>query len=233
MTGENQWRDFDAYPPAASQVQRLYLHSGGQANTSMTDGVLDWNEPGDEPPDQYVHDPSDPVPSTTGGDPRGIDHRPIGQRNDVLVYTSEPLEDSVVVIGNVFVRLHAATDARDTDWVVKVLDVHPDGRSLKIGPTEVGVLRARYREGYEETVLLEPGEVEEYRIEHFDVAHTFMPGHRIQLQVASAAFPFIDVNTNTGNPARTDTDWVIANQTVFHDRSRPSFIELPVLEGGR
>ena len=170
------------------------------------DGTLDWSAAKDEPPDRYTYDPRNPFPSTLGGaDPRGIDHRPLERRNDVLVYTSEPLTDTLVVVGRIFVTLHAGTDALDTDWTAKILDVHPDGRALKLGPTEVGVIRARYRNGYETTELLEPGRVEKYRIELFDVAHAFLPGHRVRLDISSSAFPFIDVNTNTGQPASTDT----------------------------
>ncbi len=231
ITGVNTWRRFDEYPPASVQQARLYLHSGGRANSLTGDGTLEWSAAKDEPPDRYTHDPRNPFPSTIGGaDPRGIDHRPLERRDDVLVYTSEPLTDTLVVVGRIFVTLHAGTDALDTDWTAKILDVHPDGRALKLGPTEVGVIRARYRNGYEATELLEPGRVEKYRIELFDVAHAFLPGHRVRLDVSSSAFPFIDVNTNTGQPTATDTTWTVAHQVVFHDAERMSFVELPVLK---
>ena len=229
VTGIDQWRDVEAYPPAGVRTERLFLHSGGRANSLAGDGTLSWTAPASEPPDRYTSDPERPVPSSIGGaDPRGIDHRPIERRDDVLVYTSEPVGDTLVLAGPVFVTLHAASDARDTDFIAKLLDVYPDGRAIKLGPTEAGVIRARYRNGYERTELLQPGRVERYRIELFDVAHAVLPGHRLRLEIASSAFPFIDVNTNTGNPPATDTTSRLARQTVYHDRGRPSAVELPV-----
>lgn len=133
-----------------------------------------------------------------------------------------------MIAGPTWVTLTAATDGRDTDFTAKLLDVHPDGRALKLGPTEVGVIRARYRHGRERTALLEPGAIESYRIELFDIGHAFLPGHRIRLEIASSAFPFIDANSNTGDPPATDTGWRVARQTVYHDRTRMSFVELPV-----
>jgi len=129
----------------------------------------------------------------------------------------------------VFIELLASSDARDTDFTAKLLDVYPDGRSVVLGPSEVGVKRARYREGYQRQVPLSPGSVERYRIELFDIGHRFLPGHRIRLQVSSSAFPFIDANRNTGLPVATDTTWTRARQTVWHDADRPSRILLPVL----
>ena len=230
LTGSNEWRDLEEYSPPATVTERLYLHSGGRANTLGGDGSLSGAAPLSEPPDRYQYDPRRPVPSSVGGaDPRGIDHRPIERRDDVLVYTGEPLRDTLVVAGRLFVTVHAATDGRDTDFTAKLLDVFPDGRALKLGPTEVGVIRARYRGGYQRTELVQPGAIERYRIELFDVGHAFLPGHRIRLEISSSAFPFIDANTNTGNSPATDTESRIAQQTVYHDRDRPSVVELPVL----
>jgi hypothetical protein len=117
----------------------------------------------------------------------------------------------------------------DTDFTAKVLDVHPDGRSVILGPSEVGVRRARYRHGYDRTVSLSPGRPEEYSIELFDIGHRFLPGHRIRVEISSSAFPFIAPNQNTGLPVATDTTWRIARQTIFHDQARPSRILLPML----
>ncbi|MGE0554514.1 MAG: CocE/NonD family hydrolase [Gemmatimonadales bacterium] len=229
LTGTNQWRDTDAYPPRTVRTERLFLSSGGRANSLAGDGRLSFTTPAAEPPDRFTADPDRPVPSSVGtADPRGVDHRPIERRDDVLVYTSERLTDTLTIVGNVFVTLTAATDGRDTDFTAKLLDVGPDEVARKLGPTEVGVIRARYRKGRDRTELLEPGAVERYRIELFDVAHAFLPGHRIRLEIASAAFPFIDVNTNTGLLPATDTTSRVARQTVYHDRERLSFVELPV-----
>jgi putative CocE/NonD family hydrolase len=147
----------------------------------------------------------------------------------VLVYTSEALTDPVEIVGRVFVKLVAASDAVDTDFTAKLLDVHPDGRAVLLGPSEVGVRRARYRNGYEKTEPLTPGKAEEYTIELFDIGHRFLAGHRIRLEISSSASPYIAPNTNTGLPVATDTTWRIARQSVFHDRRRPSRVLLPVL----
>jgi hypothetical protein len=132
------------------------------------------------------------------------------------------------VIGSVTVDLQAASDARDTDFTAVLSDVLPDGRALKLGPL-VGIRRARYRNGYDREEMLTPGKVESYRIELFDIAHRFLPGHRIRLEIASSAAPVYNPNQNTGNPVATDTEWKVAHQTVYHDRTRASSITLPVM----
>ena len=145
--------------------------------------------------------------------------------------TSKVLEKPLDVVGRVFVNLYAATDGRDTDFTAKILDVTPDGKSLKLAPTAVGVLRGRYRHGYtaDKVQLLTPNKPELFRIEIFDIGHTFLPGHRIRIEISSSAFPNVDPNTNTGNVVATDTEWRVARQTIFHDRERPSHVELPIL----
>jgi uncharacterized protein len=146
----------------------------------------------------------------------------------VLVYSSAVLEKPLTIAGRVFVELHAATDARDTDFTAKLVDVHPDGTAARLGP-KIGVIRARFRQGYDKERLLTPGRFERYRIELFDVGHTFRPGHRIRLEVSSSAYPAIAPNPNTGNPVATDTETRVAHQQVRHDRRAASHLLLPVL----
>ena len=100
-----------------------------------------------------------------------------------------------------------------------------------MGPSPAGIIRARYRNGYERTELLTPHEAERYSIELYDIAHTFLPGHRIRVEVSSSVFPSYNPNQNTGNPVATDTEWKVAHQTVYHDGSRPSHVLLPVIPG--
>jgi putative CocE/NonD family hydrolase len=225
VTGANRWIESDRYPLADVERRALYLHSGGAANSAEGDGRLSWDAPGQEPPDSFTYDPRNPVPS------RGItlDHQGIHRRRDLLVYTSDSLTAPLEIVGRVFVKLLAASDAVDTDFTAKLFDVHPDGRALVLGPSEVGVKRARYRQGYERTALLTPGKAEEYAIELFDIGHRFLPGHRIRVEISSSASPYIAPNQNTGLPVATDTTWRVARQTIFHDRTRPSRVELPVL----
>jgi len=227
ITGANRWRDFDHYPPAEAAERSLYLHSGGSANSLIGDGDLSWLPPGDEPSDRYTYDPHHPVSSDAGGG-YGADRRPVQRRDDVLVYTSEALEEPLTIAGPVAVELYATTDVPDTDFVVHVSDVYPDGRSVSLG-SHSGIIRARYRNGYDREVLLTPGETERYRIRVCHMGHSFLAGHRIRIEVTSSDSPSINPNQNTGNPVATDTEWRIAHQVIHHDGERPSRLILPVV----
>jgi putative CocE/NonD family hydrolase len=216
VTGANVWRTFDQYPPAAATPRPLYLASGGR---------LSWEPAADSPPDRFTYDPKNPVPGNLGE--WASDRREVQRRDDVLVYTGDVLKEPLEVIGSVVVNLQAASDARDTDFTAVLSDVGPDGRALMLGPM-VGIRRARYRNGYDREELLTPGKVENFRIELFDIAHSFEPGHRIRLEISSSSVPSYNPNQNTGNPVATDTEWKVAHQTIYHDRTRASSITLPV-----
>lgn len=228
VTGANAWRNLDSYPPATAVERTLYLTSGGRANTSAGDGGLVWQST-ESPPDRFVYHPKNPVPDDVEG--WGLDRRATQRRSDVLVYTSEPMTEALDVIGRVVVNLVAASDARDTDFTAALSDVLPDGRALSLGPF-VGIKRARFRKGFDKEVLLTPGEAENYRIELFDIAHSFQPGHRIRLEISSSAAPLYNPNQNTGNPVATDTTWKVARQTIYHDRAHPSVLTLSVVPRG-
>jgi uncharacterized protein len=226
VTGINRWFNFDQYPPAEVQPKKLYLHSLSNSNDKNGGGSLSWAVPNkDETPDQYTYDPKDPISAAAAG----TDQRNVEQRNDVLLYSSQPLTQPLEIIGPVAVHLTASSDAQDTDFVAKLIDVFPDGRALSLGPRGTGVIRARYRNGYTNTELLVPGKPETFQIVLFDVGHVFLTGHRIRLEIESSAFPYINPNQNTGNPIATDTEWKIAHQNIFHDSSRTSFVLLPVM----
>jgi uncharacterized protein len=218
VTGADVWRAFDEYPPAAAIPQPLYLTSGSR---------LSWERPAaDSSPDRFTFDPRHPVPGNL--DDWGSDRQAIQGRDDVLVYTGDVLKEPLEVIGSVAVDLQAASDALDTDFTAVLSDVGPDGRALMLGPM-VGIRRARYRKGYDREELLTPGKAEHFRIELFDIAHRFQPGHRIRLEISSSAAPAYTPNQNTGNPVATDTEWKTAHQTIYHDRARASSITLPVM----
>jgi len=225
VTGANVWRTFDNYPPPSVTPQLLYLTSGGHANTSAGDGQLNW-QAADSPPDRFTFDPKNAVPDDMEG--WALNRQSTQKRSDVLVYTSDVLTEPLEVIGAVVVNLQAASDARDTDFTAALSDVLPDGRALSIGPL-VGIKRARYRNGFNSEQLLTPGKVENYRIELFDIAHSFGVGHRVRLEISSSAAPLYNPNQNTGNPVATDTVWKVANQTIYHDRARASSLSLPVV----
>jgi putative CocE/NonD family hydrolase len=237
--GIDRWTDETDWPPPDALVESWFLHSGGRANRATGDGSLSSDPPEEEPEDAYTADPRDPVPSVGGatlmpGGRPGWNDGPWDQalaeaRPDVLCYTSAPLERSVGVIGSVEAVLFAASSARDTDFVARLVDVHPGGRAEIL--TE-GILRARYRESLAEPRLLERGAVTELRIDLGPTANVFRRGHRVRLDIASSSFPRFDPNTQTGNGAAADgpEDVVVATNRVVHDRHRPSRLLLPVVE---
>ena len=228
VMGAEEWREFDQYPPADAQPTDLFLSSGGRANSIAGDGALSWSPPEDDsPPDRFTFDPQRPVPAALGVLPSGEDRTPLHRRDDVLVYTSEVIEEAVEIVGKVVIEFHAATDARDTDFVANIMDVYPDGRAVKLGPI-TGVVRARYRNGFDREELLTPGEVARYEIDLGHIAHSFEPGHRIRIDMTSSAYPHVAPNQNTGNPVATDTEWNTARQIIHHSREYPSRIILPV-----
>jgi hypothetical protein len=149
VMGANQWRDEQEWPLKRTQYTPYYFHSNGSANTLKGDGTLNAEKPSDEPNDQFVYDPNDPVPTAGGcnliGCPAGPhDQSEVEKRNDVLVFTSDELKNEVEVTGPVKVILYAASTAQDTDWTAKLVDVHPDGRAFNLCD---GILRARLWRG--------------------------------------------------------------------------------------
>jgi uncharacterized protein len=230
VMGENRWRDEREWPLARTRYTPYYLHSRGRANTASGDGVLSPRPPGDEPPDHFVYDPGDPVP-TRGGNTlilaMGVqDQRPVQARADVLVYTSDVVTDSLEVTGPVAVMLYAATSAPDTDFTAKLVDVRPDGYAQNIAD---GIVRARYRESRVSPTLLAPGEVSPFTIDLWATSHVFRPGHRMRVEISSSNFPRFDRNLNTGEDQATGTRWQEAEQTIFHDQRYPSHILLPLI----
>ena len=234
VMGANVWRQEKEYPLARAQTRRLYLASGGKANSLHGDGRLSWEAPsGDSPPDRYRYDPDNPVPSLGGNNccgtptPAGpMDQRPIEQRPDVLVYTSDFLTEPVEVTGPVKVLLHATSDVPDTDFVAKLVDVFPDGRAINVAE---GIVRARYRESLSAPKPLEAGKVYQFTIDLVGTSNMFLRGHRIRLDITSSHFPQFDRNPNTGEPFGTGAKVRVANQTVHHSRQHPSHIELPAV----
>jgi uncharacterized protein len=236
VMGENRWRDEAAWPLARAVPTAYYLHSAGRAAGLDGDGTLTPAVPGDEPHDTYFYNPADPSPSRGGHScceeavtPVGpYDQRPVERRKDVLCYTSEPMAEPLEVTGPVSVTLWAATNALDTDWVARLVDVHPDGRAINL--TE-GILRASYRNGVQHRELLERDAVTEYRIDLRATSNVFLPGHRVRVDVASSSFPLWDRNPNTGLTSADArlADLAPATQAVFHDAARPSHVTLPIV----
>jgi len=230
VMGVNRWRDENEWPLARTRYTPYYLHGGGRANTAAGDGTLGPEPPGDEPADRFVYDPDDPVP-TRGGNTlilaMGVmDQRPVETRPDVLVYTSAVVTDALEVTGPVVVTLYAASDAPDTDFTAKLVDVRPDGYAQNLAD---GIVRARYRSSRQTPTPLIPGEVSRFTIDLWATSHVFRPGHRLRVEISSSNFPRFDRNLNTGADQATGTRWQPAHQTVFHDARYPSHILLPII----
>lgn len=232
VMGDNRWRTEKAWPPPDVQYHE-YFGSGGKANMPSGDGVLGTEEPKPASAmDSFVYDPANPVPTVGGvsGAPSGPrDQTPIAGRGDILRYTSEPLGARLEVTGPIRVTLFAATDAKDTDFTAKLVDVHPDGKVYNI---QDGLIRARYRSGTGQAVPIRPGDVLEYAIDLWSTSHAFLPGHRVRVDISSSNFPRLDRNLNTGDDPEHSTRMIQARQTVYHDAARPSHIVLPVIPNG-
>ena len=223
IMGDNTWRQEQEWPLARTVWTDFYLREGG---------LLDTVPPGaGEAPSEYTYDPGDPTPYLV--DARELeltineDYAEVhAQRSDLLTFTTEPLARATEITGPMTATLWAATDARDTDWNVMILDVFPDGRAFRM---QDGVMRARFREGFDRPVLLTPGEVYRYDIDVWFTARVIPAGHRIRVSVASAGFPKYDRNLNTGGDNERDTTYVQAHQRIFHDDAHPSRVTLPVI----
>ena len=231
-TGGGFWIEADAFPLPDAVETSYYLRSGGRANTAGGDGALSADEPGGRA-DAYTYDPADPVP-TVGGNmccrndlvaSGAFDQREVEQRDDVLVYTSAPLDDDVTVIGPVQVELWAASSAPDTDFTAKLVDVHLDGYAHNVSE---GIIRARYRNADDRASWITPGAVHDYVIDLGYTATVFRRGHRIRLEISSSNFPHFDRNLNTAAPFGSDGEMASASQQVLHDAGHPSRLVLQV-----
>ncbi len=232
VMGRNQWRDEQEWPPARTQYVRYYFHSRGTANTLGGDGTLDVVQPADEPPDRFTYDPANPVPSVGGTSIYGKakagpkDQSELERRADVLVYSTPPLQEEIEITGVLKVTLYASSNARDTDFSAKLVDVYPDGKAINL---RSGMVRARYRESFVEPSLLEPDKIYEFAIPVGATSNLFKKGHRIRVEISSSHFPEFGRNLNTGEELATSSAIVKAEQMIYHDTAHPSSILLPVI----
>ena len=235
VMGKNEWREENEWPLARTQYTPFYLHSDGHANSRLGTGVLSTAKPVDEPVDVFVYDPEAPV-TTVGGPicctgtpdaPGGsFDQSQVEMRQDVLVFTTPSLPEGVEVTGPIEVVLYVSSTAKDTDFTAKLVDVYPDGTAYNI---EESILRARYREGFDKKVWMTPEEVYELRIDLQVTSNYFGPGHQIRLEVTSSSFPRFVRNLNTGGDNFSETEGVVARNTVHHSARYPSHLLLPVI----
>jgi putative CocE/NonD family hydrolase len=231
VMGENHWRGENEWPLKRTRFTSYFLHGTGKANSAKGDGSLNMTAPEQESTDAFVYDPNDPVPTIGGNNLVGAsagpyDQTKVEEREDVLVYSSGPIEQDIEVTGPVKLVLWAASSARDTDFTAKLLDVYPEGKAYNLCD---GIIRARYRNDRQKPALLEPGKVEQFEVDLWVTSNVFKRGHRVRLEVSSSSFPRFDRNPNTGNPFGSDTNLLSANQTIYHDREHPSHLVLPVI----
>lgn len=224
VMGINKWRDEDEWPLARARGVKFYLGAHDELGDKPESHT---------PPDEFVYDPRNPVPTTGGAVccnpaifPWGpLDQRKVEQRRDVLTYTSTPLETPVEVTGPIKVVLFVSSDAPDTDFTAKLVDVFPDGTARNLTD---GILRMRYRDSLEVPKLMTPGEVYKVTVDAGVTSNVFLPHHRIRVEISSSNFPRFDRNPNTGGPVADARDARKANQTVYHEHQRYSYVLLPV-----
>lgn len=216
----NVWRTASTWPPVKATPTRYYFHGDRSLSTS---------KPGTHAPLTYTYDPKNPAPTVGGIQltiPSGpFDQKKVEERADVLVFTSAPLTEPLEVTGRVRVKLWISSDAPDTDFLAKLCDVYPDGRSFNLCE---GALRARFRDGLEREKLLEQDRVYPLEIDLWSTSVIFNRGHRLRVQVTSSSAPGYDPNPNTGEPFRGSERVRVVRNSVFVDAHHPSHIVLPV-----
>jgi len=217
VMGANTWRGENEWPLKRTRYTSFYLHS---------EGGLTETPPGVEAPDEYVYDPRDPLMTlyTSGGQQVPLDQRALDGRRDVMVYQTAPLAEPTEVTGPVVAKLWASSSAPDTDFIVKLMDVWPDGFVQELCH---GIVRARYRESFDAPTLIEPDRVYEYTIRVNPTSNQFRAGHRIRLDVTSSDFPNYDRNHNTPANQNADATLKKATQTIHHSPVRATRIILP------
>ena len=219
LMGENRWLNLNAWNQA-SEYQKFYLNEHNQLTPNISELTPS------SFPDIYIYDPRIPTPSTAYG---AYDQQTINQRSDVLTYISPPLATDLRISGVGEFTLYANTSAPDTDWVVRLLDIYPDGRQMLV---TMGVIRAKFRNSFDQPELIEPETVLAYKIKLRPTCHGFELGHRVGVAIASAAFPLIERHSNTAkSPSNcTVSEFFEATQQIYHDQQFPSFLQLPLLK---
>jgi uncharacterized protein len=246
MMGANEWKSAEDWPPPGISYRPLYFsHEHSSSVVSLNDGSLSWQVPAASArPASYVHDPSTPVPSVGGntlfsltsirpGESPGWEdlNAQAGSRDQraiegrCLTFTSGFLDQDLEVTGPVVAKLYISSSAVDTDFVVRLCDVYPDGRSMLICD---GIQRARYRESDFVPSLLQPNQVYEITVDLWATSNRFRAGHRIRVVVNSSCFPRFDVNPGTGKSGARSVDRVSAENSVYLEERYPSHILLPI-----
>jgi len=245
VMGSNKWLEGDSYPLPYTQMQKLYLSSGGKANTSKGEGILSPEmPPANSPPDIYVYDPGDPTPNPDYFElseeeekkVRDVEERRkeaeahhekiASSRPDILVYQTKPLEKPLTFAGPISAVLYASSSAKDTDWFMRLVWIMKDG---KVFPLVEGKIRARFRQSMKKPEMLKRGKVYEYKLDLWQKGITIPAGDSLRIEVASASFPLFSRNLNTGGHNEREKSFIKAEQKVYHNQKYPSYILLPVI----
>ena len=237
--GKNKWQTSDVWPPKNAQMTSMYLASEGGANTLAGNGTLSLKPAGEnQTPDHFTYDPKNPVTSfggnvcCTGGaiEAGSFDQSEMEKRKDILVYSTQPLEEGLEVSGFIEPILYVSSDVKDTDFTIKLIDVYPDGRAFNLDET---IQRVRYRNGYDKEEFMESGKVYEVKLSPMSTSNYFAKGHRIRVEVSSSNFPRFARNLNTGGNNFDETESVVAHNTIHHSDKYPSRIELPIVSDSK
>jgi len=236
VMGINKWQTSDSWPPKGASPVTFYLSSNGKANTLNGDGLLTMAAPSKDTPDNFTYDPMHPVMSNggnvccqanalTGG---ALDQRKAEENDGILVYTTEPLKEGMEVSGPIQFTTYVSSDRKDTDITVKIIDVYPDGRAYNLDET---IQRLRYRNGYDKPVeWMQPGKVYKVALQPMTTSNYFEAGHRIRIEVSSSNFPRFDRNLNTGGDNYSETQNLVAHNSVHHSRQYPSSLTITVVK---
>jgi hypothetical protein len=233
--GSNKWQSSETWPPKDVVMKDFFLSSGGKANTRNGDGKLVVKAPGKGTPDSFTYDPKKPVNSyggnvcCTGNAVQGgaFDQSEMELRDDILVYTSEPLKEGIEVSGFIESTLYLSSDVKDTDVTIKIIDVYPDGKAYNLDET---IQRVRYREGYEKEVFMEKGNVYKVELSPMSTSNYFAAGHSIRIEVSSSNFPRFERNLNTGGNNYDESEGVVAHNTIHHSKKYPSVVRIPIMK---
>ena len=214
---------------------KFYFSSGGKANSVNGDGILSATPPPNDTPDRFTYDPMNPVPSfggnvcCTGNAVQGgsFDQTKMEQRDDILVYTSEPFKEGVELSGPIDVTLYVSSDAKDTDFTVKLIVVDENGKAWNLDET---IQRMRYREGYDKPLVwMEKDKVYKVTFQPMTTSNYFAPGQRLRIEVSSSNFPRFDRNMNTGGRNYDETKGVVARNAVHHSTQYPAEVTISVV----
>ena len=233
--GLNKWQSSETWPPAGAETRTFFLASAGKANTMAGDGTLTTTAPGEDKPDRFTYDPMNPVTSYGGNvcctgtaiQAGAFDQQKMETRQDILVYTSEPFKEATEVSGPITPTLYVSSDAKDTDFTVKVIDVYPDGRAYNL---DESIQRMRYRDGYTRPpVWMESNKVYKVTLQPLTTSDYFEAGHRLRIEVSSSNFPRFDRNLNTGGNNYDEVKGIVAHNAVHHSRQYPSQVTVTVV----